>query len=220
MQDAMSFFLSGRSDDYVDLDQDGVIHAIRCEANVKMRTLAEAAHILIDDDTFQHHVGKDFSDLTMIAAQCPGADGRSDMLIMLTEKIERTQQMWWAAEWEFTTGLKKEMKAKWDELHGKRKGEFSEKFDQGEFRRAAKAFGFAVATGTDWVATSAAAYPPITPTKPKVKDRSRSPPSRAPTRDEGLDFSDTLDPNPFSDDDTQKTLPLRGPRESDEDSGN
>ena len=213
MQDAMSFFLSGRSDDYVDLDQDGVIHAIRCEANAYMRTLAESAHILIDDDTFQHHVSKDFSDLTMIAAQCPGADGRSDMLIMLTEKIERTQQMWWAAEWEFTTGLKKEMKAKWDELHGKRKGEFSEKFDQGKFRRAAKAFGFAGATGADWVATSAAAHPPNTPTK--VKDRSRSPPSRA--REE-LDFSDTLDPQPLSDDDTQKTLPLRGPRESDEDS--
>ncbi|CAK0864929.1 unnamed protein product [Prorocentrum cordatum] len=117
---------------------DGVIHAIRCEANVKMRTLAEAARILIDDDTFQHHVHKDFSDLTLIAAQCPGADGRSDMLIMLTEEIERTQQMWRAAEWEFTTGLKKEMKAKWDELHGKRQGEFSEKFDQGEFRRAVR----------------------------------------------------------------------------------
>ena len=85
----------------------------------------------------------------------------------------------------------------------------------GEVRRAAKVFGSAVATGGDWVATSAHAYPPSTPTK--FKDRSRSPPSRAPTRDEGLDFSDTLDPNPLSDDDTQKTLPLRGPQGSDED---
>ena len=209
MQDAMSFFLNGRSDEYVDLDQDGVIHAIRCEATAKMRVLTNAAHILMDDDTFKDRVDKDFSDLTMIAAQCPGADGRSDMLIMLTEKIEHTQQMWWAAEWEFTTGLKKEMKAKWDELHGKRKGEFSKTFGQGEFHKAAKAFGFAVATGADWVATSAAAYPAITPTRPlrQVKDRSRSPPSSA--REEQ---------NFFSDDDTQKTLPLRGPRESDEDS--
>jgi hypothetical protein len=37
------------------------------------------------------------------------------MLIMLTEKIERTQQMWRAAEWEFTAGLMKKMKAKRDD---------------------------------------------------------------------------------------------------------
>ena len=214
MQDAISHFLTGCPDEYVDLNQDGLIHAIRCEAIAKMRSLSDAAHILMDDDTFKDRVDKDFSDLTMIAAQCPGADGRSDMLIMLTEKFEHTQQIWWAAEWEYTTGLKKEMKTKWDELH---KGEFSEKFGS---RRVAKAFGLAVATGADWVATSAAAYPPITPTK--VKDRSRSPTSRLPRSRscEGLDFSDTLDPKPLSDDDTQKTLPLRGPRESDEDSDN
>ena len=91
----------------------------------------------------------------------------------------------------------------------------SEKFDEAEFRRGAKVFGFRVGIGGDWVAASARAYPPSAPAK--FKGRSRSPPSRAPTRDEGLDFSDTQDPNPFSDDDTQKTLPLRGPQGSDED---
>ena len=219
MQDAMSLFLCGCSDDYVDLDQDGAIHAIRCEATTKMRALSEAARTLMDDDTFTHRVDKDFSDLTMIATQCPGAGGRNDMLIMLTEQLERAQQIWWAAEWEFTNELKKEMKAKWDELHGMRAA-CEKAIGHGEVRRAAKVFGFAVPTGGDWVATSAHAYPPATPTK--FKDRSRSPPSRArrswtprstPGRDEGLGFSDTQNPNPLSDDDTdtQKTLPLRGP---------
>ena len=213
MQDAMSFFLSGRSDDYVDLDQDGVIHAIRCEATTEMRSLLEAARTLMDDDTFKDRVDKDFSDLTMIATQCPGAGGRNDMLIMLTEQLERAQQIWWAAEWEFTNELKKEMKAKWDELHGMRAA-CEKAIDHGEVRRAAKVFGSAVATGGDWVATSAHAYPPVSPAK--FKDRSRSPPSRAcrstPGRDEGLGLADTQNPNPLSDDDTdtQKTLPLRG----------
>ena len=198
----------------LDLDrQEDIIHAIRCEATAKMRSLAETAKTLLDDDTFKNRVDRDFSDLTMIAAACPGAGGRGDMLIMMTEMLERAQQLWWAAEWEFAIGLKKEMKAKWDELHGMRVA--SEKFDEAEFRRGAKVFGFRVGIGGDWVATSARAYPPITPTK--FKDRSRSPPSRAPTRDEGLDFSDTLDPNPLSDDDTQKTLALRGPQGPDED---
>ena len=208
------FFLSGRSDDYVDLGQEDVIHAIRCEATAKMRSLTETAKTLLDDDTFKNRVDRDFSDLTMIAAACPGAGGRGDMLIMMTEMLERAQQLWWAAEWEFAIGLKKEMKAKWDELHGMPVA--SEKFDEAEFRRGAKVFGFRVGIGGDWVAASARAYPPSTPTK--FKDRSRSPPSRAPTRE--LDFSDTQDPNPFSDDDTQKTLPLRGPQGSDEDPAN
>ena len=182
------------------------MHAIRCEAIAKMRSLSEAARTLMDDNTFIHRVDKDFSDLTMIAAQCPGAGGRNDMLIMLTEQLERAQQIWWAAEWEFTNELKKEMKAKWEELFRMRV--VDEKFDTGEFRHAAKVFGSVVATCGDWVATSAHAYPPIT--HAKLTDRSRSPPGRAPTR--GLDFSDTLGPTPLSDDDTdtQKTLPLRG----------
>ena len=215
MQDAMSLFLCGCSDEYVDLDQDGSMHAIRCEAIAKMRSLSEAARNLMDDNTFIHRVDKDFSDLTMIAAQCPGAGGRNDMLIMLTEQLERAQQIWWAAEWEFTNELKKEMKAKWDELHGMRAArEKAKAIDHGEVRRAAKVFGSAVATGGDWVATSAHAYPPVSPAK--FKDRSRSPPSRAcrstPGRDEGLGLADTQNPNPLSDDDTdtQKTLPLRG----------
>ena len=210
MQDAMAFFLNGTSDDYVDIDQPGVINMIRGEANAKLRSLFDAAITLMDDSTFEHRVDKDFSDLTMIAAQCPGAGGRSDMLIMLTEKLEHTQQIWWAAEYEFTNGLKKEMKAKWEELFRMRVTD--EKFDTGEFRRAAKVFGSVVATCGDWVATSAHAYPPITPTK--LTDRSRSPSGRALTR--GLDFSDTLDPTQLSDDDTdtQKTLPLRGPQGS------
>ena len=187
MQEAMSFFLSGPPDDDVDLSQEDVIHAIRCDATSKMRSLAETAKTLMDDDTFKNRVDRDFSDLTMIATQCPGAGGRNDMLIMLTEQLERAQQIWWAAEWEFTNELKKEMQAKWEEVHGMQVA--CEKFDQGEFRNAA------VATGVDWVAASAHAYPHGTPTK--FKDRSRSPPSRAPTRDEGLDFSDALDPNPF-----------------------
>ena len=217
MQDAMSVFLCGCSDDYVDLDQDGTINAIRSEAIAKMRSLSEAARILMDDNTFKDRVDRDFSDLTMIATQCPGAGGRNDMLIMLTEQLERTQQIWWAAEWEFTNELKKEMKAKWDELHGMRVA--SERaIDHGEVRRAAKVFGFTVATGGDWVAASAHAYPPISPTK--FVDRSRSPPSRAcrswtprSAPREELCFSDTQNPNPLSDDDTdtQKTLPLRGP---------
>ena len=94
MQDAMSLFLCGCSDEYVDLDQDGAIHAIRCEATTKMRSLSEAARNLMDDNTFIHRVDKDFSDLTMIATQCPGAGGRNDMLIMLTEQLERAQQIW------------------------------------------------------------------------------------------------------------------------------
>ena len=210
MQDAMEMFLSGTSDDYVDIDQYGVINAIRGEANAKLRTLSDTARTLMDDNTFEHRVDKDCSDLTMIAAQCPGASGRSDMLIMLTEQLEHTQQIWWAAEYEFTNGLKKEMKAKWEELFRMRV--VDEKFDTGEFRHAAKVFGSVVATCGDWVATSAHAYPPITPTK--LTDRSRSPPGRAPTR--GLDFSDTLGPTPLSDDDTdtQKTVPLRGPQGS------
>ena len=188
------------------------MNAIRCEATTKMRSLSEAARTLMDDNTFIHRVDKDFSDLTMIAAQCPGAGGRNDMLIMLTEQLERAQQIWWAAEWEFTNELKKEMKAKWDELYGMRAA-CEKAIDHGEVRRAAKVFGFAVPTGGDWVATSAHAYPPVSPAK--FKDRSRSPPSRAPTRE--LNFSEAEDPNPFSDDDTQKTLPLRGPQGSDED---
>ena len=197
MQDAVSFFLSGCSDESMDLDQQDVIHMIRCDATANLRSLSNAARALMDDDTFKDRVDADVSDLTMLAAKCPGAGNRSDMLIVLTEKIEHAQQLWWAAEWEFTNGLKKEMKAKWDELHRMRVS--CEKFDQGEFRNAA------VATGVDWVAASAHAYPPVTPAK--FKDRSRSPPSSA---REGQNF--------FSDDDAQKTLPLRGPRESDEDS--
>ena len=207
----MSLFLCGCSDEYVDLDQNGAMNAIRCEATTKMRSLSEAARTLVDDDVFKDRVDKDFSDLTMIAAACPGADNRGDMLIMMTEQLERAQQIWWAAEWEFTNELKKEMKAKWDELHGMRAAR-EKAIDHGVVRRAAKVFGSAVATGGDWVATSAHAYPPITPTK--LTDRSRSPSGRALTR--GLDFSDTLDPTPLSDDDTdtQKTLPLRGPQGS------
>ena len=103
------------------------------------------------------------------------------------------------------------MKAKWDELHGMRAArEKAKAIDHGEVRRAAKVFGSAVATGGDWVATSAHAYPPMTHTK--LTGRRRSPSGRAPTRGEGLDWADMSDPNPLSDDDTdtQKTLPLRG----------
>ena len=186
MQDAMAFFLNGTSDDYVDIDQSGVINMIRGEANAKLRSLFDAARTVMDDSTFEHRVDKDFSDLTMIAAQCPGAGGRSDMLIMLTEKLEHTQQIWWAAEYEFTNGLKKEMKAKWEELFRMRVAD--EKFETGEFRKAAKVFGSVVATC----------------------DRSRSPPGRAPTRDEGPDWADLSD----DDTDTQTTVPLRGPQGS------
>ena len=211
MQDAMRFFLSDCSNESMDIDhQQDVIHMIRCDATATLRSLSNAARVLMDDDTFKDRVDADVSDLTMLAAKCPGAGSRSDMLIMLTEKIEHAQQLWWTAEWEFTNGLKKEMKAKWDELHRMRVS--CEKVDQGEFRNAA------VATGVDWVAASAHAYPHVTPTK--FKDRSRSPPSRARAHGKGLDFSDALDPNPLSDDDSQKTLPLRGPRGSDSDSVN
>lgn len=199
MQDASNFFLSDCSDDSV--DPDNTIHMIRCEARAKLRLLSDSVRILMDDGTFKDGMDKDYADLTILAGLCPGAEDRSDMLVMLADKIDRTQEMWWAAEWEYTNGLKKEMKAKWNELHNM--GLARGKSDQGAFLKAGKNFGFAVATGADSVATSAAAF----------KDRSRSPPSRARTRDdEGLDFFDTLDPIQASDDDSQKTLALRGPR--------
>eukprot|EP00959_Pyramimonas_sp_CCMP1952_P269511 5634226-Pyramimonas_sp.AAC.1 len=82
----MPLLLSSRLGDYVNLDQGGVIHAIRCGANAKMRSLSEAAQTLVDDDAFKPRMDTGFSDLTTIAAQCQGAGGRSDMLIMPAEK--------------------------------------------------------------------------------------------------------------------------------------